>query len=188
VRDLDFEILSGLRNGDKKSFNLLFESYYENLCHYTASILHDHDSAEDIVQDLFADIWIQRNRLNIETSLSSYLYRSVYHATLDYLKHLKVRDRFESVLSLQPPISYDDSMVISEMAKQIENSINQLPEQCRLIFKLSRVENLKYREIAEKLEISENTVDTQIRRALNRLKEDLKDYLVIILFLFHIFF
>lgn len=183
MQNIDFEILSGIKVSDKESFNLLFEVYYEKLCNYAASIMLNHDNAEDIVQDLFATIWIERKTLAIKTSLNSYLYRAVYNASLDYLKHDKVKDRYQKMNTENAQVTYDQSIEFMELVNNLEKSIERLPDQCKTIFRLSRFENLKYREIADKLNISENTVDTQIRRALKKLKEDLKNYLRTTLFI-----
>jgi len=188
VENNDFEILSGIKSGDKTTFGLLFDSYYNKLCSYAVSIIHDSDAAEDIVQDIFAEIWVDRKQLNIKSSFSAYLFRSVYNSCLDHLKHLKVKDRHQRDISFQIPSSFTDSLIFTELLEKMESCIEQLPDQCKRIFKLSRFENLKYREIAELLQISENSVDTQIRRALNKLKNDLKDYLITFLFLFFPFF
>jgi RNA polymerase sigma-70 factor (ECF subfamily) len=183
----DFEIYPGIKDGEKEAFNYLFETYYKSLCRYTFSIIHDHDAAEDLIQDLFAVIWVNRKKLAIRSSFRSYLYQSAYHASLDYLKHAKIKTAFQSNYSEQT-ITFDDSIVIGEMQDKLEKSIERLPDQCKRIFKLSRFENLKYKEIASQLNISEDTVDTQIRRALNKLKSDLKDYLISIFIIFHLFF
>lgn len=188
MEDSDFKILSGIIIGDKSSFDLMFSQYYNKLCNYAATIILDHDVAEDLVQDLFAEIWVTRNKLAIKTSFSAYLYRSIYNSCLDHLKHLKVKDKHESIFPNQNIASFNDSLIFAELLEKLEESIEQLPEQCKKIFRLSRFDNLKYREIAEKLQISENSVDTQIRRALNKLKDDLKEYLITILIIFSLFF
>ncbi len=169
--------MEGLRAGDSKSFDLLFDHYYDKLCNYVASIIRDNDIAEDIVQDLFANLWVNRKKNTVKSSFSSYLFRSAYNASLDYLKQLNVKSRYQAGILEQLP-SFHDSMEFMELLEALEESIEQLPEQCRAIFKLSRFESLKYREIAQKLSVSENTVDTQIRRALKKLREDFKDYLI----------
>ena len=184
----DFEILSGIIGGNKNAFDLLFVQYYSRLCNYATSVIHNCDVAEDLVQDLFAEIWVTRKQLNIKTSFSSYLYRSVYHSCLDHLKHQKIREKHQNNSLLQTPASFNDSLVFAELQEKMDSCIEQLPEQCKKIFKLSRFEKLKYRERAEKLQISENSVDTQIRRALNKLRDELKDYLITILIIFSFLF
>lgn len=188
LENLDFVILSGMKNGEEKAFDLLFEHYYSNLCHYAASVIRDHDAAEDLVQDLFAELWVNHKQITIRSSLYSYLLRSTRNACLDHLKHLKVRDKFQSKATTGLSETVEDNMELAEILHKMDESIEQLPEQCKRIFKLSRFENLKYREIAKLLNISENTVDTQIRRALNKLKNDLSDYLISIFIIFHLFF
>ncbi len=102
MRETDYEILFGIKRGKVKSFDLLLVDYYAQLCNYTANLIHDQITAEDIVQELFADIWVNRNRLTIHTSFSSYLFQSVHHACLDYLKYVKVKERFISDNSTPP--------------------------------------------------------------------------------------
>ena len=188
VDNLDQIIISGLVSGEKKAFDLLFQQNYSNLCHYAESMVHDHDVAEDVVQDLFAELWINRERLAIRSSLRSYLMRSAFNACLDYMKHLKIRKKFRSEVMTGMSLLTEGDVPDTEILKKIESSIDELPEQCRKIFKLSRFDNLKYREIARVLNISENTVDTQIRRALNKLRHDLRDYLISFFFIIHSIF
>ncbi len=184
----DIKILSGIRRGDSKSFDLLFDSYYERLCNYVTSIIQNNEVAEDIVQDLFANIWVNRKKMSVRVSFKSYLFRSSYNASLDYLKRLKVENKYQADISEQSPPSFNDSLEFLELLESMEESIEELPEQCKIIFKLSRFEQLKYKEIAQKLSISENTVDTQIRRALKKLREDFKDYLTLLLLFLRLFF
>ena len=184
----EVEILSGIRRGDSNSFDLLFDNYYDNLCNYVASIIHKDDIAEDIVQELFANMWVNRKKIAIRLSFKSYLFRSAYNASLDYLKHLKIENQYQSGIPENFPPSFNNSMEFMELLESLGKSIEQLPDNCKMIFKLSRFENLKYREIAQKLSISENTVDTQIRRALKKLREDLKDYLVAFFIILKLFF
>ncbi len=188
MSNTDFKILTGIIAGDKNAFDLLFAQYYSRLCNYATSVIHNCDVAEDLVQDLFAEIWVNRKQLKIKTSFNAYLYRSVYHSCLDHLKHQKIREKHQNDSLLQASVSFDDSLVFTELQEKMEFCIEQLPEQCKKIFKLSRFEKLKYREIAEKLQISENSVDTQIRRALNKLRDELKDYLITILIIFSFLF
>lgn len=188
MENQDLIILSGIKNGEQKAFDLLFEHYYASLCHYAASVVHDHDVAEDIVQDLFAELWVNHAQIEIKSSLHSYLMRSTFNACLDHLKHLKVKEKYQSGITPDTSLSLDDSLIFDEILTKLETSIAELPEQCRKIFKLSRYENLKYREIAKILNISENTVDTQIRRALNKLKNDLRDYLITVLVIINFIF
>ncbi len=179
----DSEILSGLQRSDTGYFDLLFENYYDKLCNYVTSIIHNADIAEDLVQDLFATIWVNRKHLYIHSSFKAYLFRAAYNAAIDHSKHLNIISEYQFNISRQTTPSFNDTMEFMELLESLETNIEQLPEKCKEIFKLSRFENLKYREIANKLSISENTVDTQIRRALKKLKEALKDYLIILFFI-----
>ena len=180
--------MSGIINSDPKAFDQLFNSYYNRLCNYASLVIHDSETAEDIVQDLFAGIWVNRKQLLIKSSFNAYLFRSVYNSCLDHLKHQKIKDRHQCLDFSRPVDSFNDSLVFVELLTRIESCIDQLPEQCKKIFRLSRFENLKYKEIAELLNISENSVDTQMRRALNKLKDNLKEYLITIFLIVSMFF
>ncbi len=174
-----------IRQNDSSALDELFDSYYEKLCNYAYSIIRDYTDAEDIVQDLFVAIWLRRHSLVINSSVKAYLFRCVYNACLDYRKHEKVKLKFElqgkaTIESCEFQQSIDDY----DLSEKIEQAIEKLPEKMREIFCLSRFEQLTYAEIAMKLDISVNTVDTQIRRALKNLKKQLNEYIISLFVIF----
>ncbi len=167
-----------IKNGDEKAFELLFHKFYGHLCVYAAKIINDETSAEEIVQDLFVKIWEKREQLSIETSLKNYLFRSVKNLCLNFIQHNKTKNNYtQNVLSeTESNFSDDDNYPEIDLALKIEESINSLPEKRKEIFRLSRQEGLKYHEIAEKLNISIKTVETQMSLAIKSLREKLKKY------------
>ncbi|NJK95632.1 MAG: RNA polymerase sigma-70 factor [Bacteroidales bacterium] len=136
-----------------------------------------------------------RETLHLDTSLKSYLFKSVYNSCLNHIKHQHVKERYVLYFKHHIPTDETGNIITSdypvsqllekELAEIIEQAVNQLPSQCREVFVLSRYKHLKNEEIAQKLNISVNTVRTQISRALARLRESLKDYLPFILFLMY---
>ena len=172
-----------LKAGDIKAFELLYNEQYISLCHYARRFVLDLDTAREIVQDVFVRIWEKKRSLPVEISLKTYLYTSVRNKCLDYLKHLKVEYDFEKMrireLRESGNNSFDtidhplDGLITKELEKAIEDSIENLPEKCREIFKMSRYSGLKYREIAEERNISVKTVETQMSRAIRSLKKEL---------------
>jgi RNA polymerase sigma-70 factor (family 1) len=188
VENPDLEILAGIKKGDEKAFDYLFNIYYDDLCNYAVTIIKDGDLSEDIVQNIMADLWINRQKVSIHSSLRSYLFRSVYNASIDHLRHIRSREKFLSDSVFEDSSSFESTVEYQELTKRINDVIETLPEQCKVIFRLSRFENLKYREIAQKLNISENTVDTQIRRALKKLRESLNDFFEVIILMAVYFF
>jgi RNA polymerase sigma-70 factor (ECF subfamily) len=162
------------------------------LYNYSKQILKDPDAAEEAVEVTFLNLWENRANIVLESSIKSYLFRSVYNNCLNQLKHLLVKERY--VLYFKHHVATDDSgslisndyplsqVIEKELEQVLEKALNSLPPQCREVFLLSRHENFKNDEIAEKLNISVNTVRTQISRALTKLREKLKEYLPILLF------
>jgi len=165
---------------ESEAFDSLFESYYERLCNYAYTLVNGFDIAEDIVQDVFVNIWTRRKRIVIQLTINAYLYKCVYNACLDHQKKNRLQQVFVKSKQDGNSLSLHDSIKDFELPERVDRAIEELPEQCRRIFTMSRQNGLKYHEIAKELNISENTVDTQIRRALKRLREQLKDYLIII--------
>lgn len=181
---LTSNIFEKIKNGDEKAFGHIFDTYYAGLCVFANKYIGDIDAAEDIVQELFIKIWRKREQLNINVSLESYLFQSVNNSCLNQLKHLKIRDNYKKHISYyETDELHHDTLVEEELNLRIYNSIESLPKKCKIIFKLSRFEGLKHKEIAEKRKISIKTVKVQIGKALKVLRHDLQDYLPLLLML-----
>ena len=177
--------IESIKKGDKKAFEFLFNKYYSDLWKYATNLVKDNAYAEDLVMDVFVRFWEEGPRLNIKTSLSNYLYRSVHNHCLNYLtrKHKRfpglnqvIIEQLDSLISLKDSNDPFEGICCSELSKQIDAGINQLPEECRKIFIMSRIEDTPYKDIATRLGISENTVKVQIFRALKKLYKILGDY------------
>jgi RNA polymerase sigma-70 factor, ECF subfamily len=165
-----------LKTGDQKALEMVFRNWYTPLCRFAWTYLNDKDEAEEVVQSVFVQFWEKRGDISIDTSLKSYLYSSVRNASLNVIKHRKVRaDHAKFVTSNAQ--SATQMVQSDELQKRIDAAINKLPEQCRLVFQLSRWEELKYAEIADRLSISVKTVENHIGKALRIMREELKDYL-----------
>lgn len=171
------ELFREIKNGNKSAFEKVFHHYYQNLCVFASKIIQDDDSAEEIVQDLFVKIWEKRHEIEIKTSLKNYLVRSVKNQCLNYIKHNKIREEHaKTILSEKEGVPEKDDFIEIDLLQKIEESINELPKKRQEIFRLSREEGLKYREIAEKLNVSIKTVETQMGLAMKTLREKLKKY------------
>lgn len=178
------EIIGAIREGNERIFEETFRKYYQSLCNYANSILKEMDEAEEVVQNLFLSIWEKRSELEISISLKSYLYRAVHNHCLNRIKHLKVREEYQQYAVNFYDASYESvsqTVMKNELETKIEEAIKKLPEQCRLIFQMSRFEELKYHEIAEQLELSPKTVENQIGKALKILRVELAEYLPLII-------
>lgn len=175
MEDILFE---DIRNGDEEAFNKAFDLYYSRLCFFADHVLRDFDLSRSVVQQVFVDLWIKREKLQID-SLQSYLYQSARNASLDVLKHKKAESRYLSTLEKAESYQITDLMEEAELADRINRAIQHLPEKCREIFILCRFEELKYSEIAVRLNISVKTVEMQIGIALKKMKKELSDYQMI---------
>jgi len=170
-------LFSSLKAGEERAFEKLFRNYYVPLCYYASKILQNDGAAEEIVQDFFLRLWEKRADIEIETSLKNYFFRSVKNLCLNQIKHENVKiQHVKSVISEAESTEYSDHFQEVNLQKDIEKSIAALPEKRREIFRLSREEGLKYREIADKLNISIKTVEAQMGLAIKTLRDRLKKY------------
>lgn len=156
-------------NDDYSAFEKIFHSSYRYLCYYSSQLVVCRQTAEEIVDDVFCNLWRNRKKIQVSCSFRAYLITSIRNRSLDSLRKTKgvrvyVLDHAHSVECKQSIAS--DSLIYEELSSHIDQAIENLPEQCRLIFRLSREHDLSYKDIARKLNISVKTVDTQIGRAL----------------------
>ncbi len=180
----DNQLLETLKAGDITAFEMLFRTYYQPLCNYAYTFVQDHDDAEEIVQATFLQVWEKREVLEIRTGVKPYLYAMVRNACLNVIKHEKVKQQHvaaEMAMGERSVESVSRTVMASELESRIHGAMESLPEQCRLVFKLSRFEELKYSEIAEQLNISIKTVENHMGKALRIMREQLKDYLPLLL-------
>ena len=180
----DTELLGLLMEGDEMAFEQVFKSHFKALHAYALTILKDQEAAEEIVQSLFLRLWEKKESLGIQNSLKAYLYRSVYNDSLNYLKHQKVKQKYQNHMVYRMKNETDNAanrVQLSELETQLQKALTQLPEQCRTIFQLSRFEELKYQEIADRLHLSVKTVENQMGKALKLLRLKLVDFLPLVL-------
>jgi RNA polymerase sigma-70 factor (ECF subfamily) len=165
-----------------QAFEKVFTDWFGHLYAYAMSVVKDEETAEEVVQKVFCRIWEKRERLEVHTSLKAYLYGSVYHECMDWLRHRKrVEAHRRQIMRHDSQASREsaaDKVELRELEKKLQQAINELPDQCRAIFCLSRYGELGYKEIAGQLGISVKTVEAQISKALKRLRKKLADFLV----------
>ena len=179
----ELDIVKGLNNSDERVIRLLFDEYYEYLCKSIYRVVPDASVAEDIVQEVFMELWKKRESIQITTSVKAYLRRSALNRALNYLRKNKVRFEEEDQI---PDMGSQDAggqtnLEVMELKDRIHAIIDELPERCRMIFGMSRFEEMSYKEIAEALDISVKTVENQMGKALKFLRKELKNYLHILL-------
>lgn len=177
--------LEGIKKGEKRAFKWLFERYYVFLCLIAEQITRSPSDAEEIVSDVFLKVWNNRECLQISSSLKSYLIKAVQNTSFNYLEKNATRKNHSLDAIPYELLVWNHDYPLGrlyeqEIIQRLEGGISLLPENCREIFLLSRSNDLSYSEIAEKLGISVNTVKTQMKIAIARLRETLKDYLQLI--------
>jgi RNA polymerase sigma-70 factor (ECF subfamily) len=171
---------------DEAGFEVLFKTHYKELHTYAFSLIRDWDMAEEIVQALFLKVWEKNEWLNIRTSVRSYLYKSVYHDSLNFMRREKVHLRYQNLTAHSLKNETDDAagkLKLSEVESHLKQALNKLPEKCHAIFHLSRFEEMKYKEIAIRLNISIKTVETQMVKALRILRHEMQEFLPLIIIL-----
>ena len=177
----DSVVVTALNAGDEKMFEQVFRHYYGMLCSYANSFVNDADDAEDVVQQVMITIWEKRNSMQITSSLKSYLFRSVHNASLNRIRQKNTVNAFTEDRSHTQETFHENTsghITGKELNQQIGRAIDSLPDQCRMVFKLSRFENMKYAEIASHLNISVKTVENHMGKALKLLRAQLSDFLV----------
>lgn len=164
------------------AYEQLFDRWYEPLCRYAFTILRDMDDAEDVVQKTFCKLWDQRENLSIKSSINSYLYRIVHNESLNTV-HQKTSHQEHNLNYISMMNEVDDSVVETITANDLQLSIDKalatLPPQCRRVFEMSRMDQLSYSEIAKELNISTNTVENHVSKALKILRVELKEFLLL---------
>jgi RNA polymerase sigma-70 factor (ECF subfamily) len=177
-------IIHEILAGSEKAFEQLFRKHYSSLCGYAAKYVWDLDQAEEIVQDLFYNLWNKKNNLSIDLSIEAYLFRAVRNACLNYLKHQKVRQQHADSVKRNPLSDFTekgDPVETLELQNKIDEVVDALPPERKKIFQMNRFEGLKYKEIADQLGLSVKTVEAQMGKALKTLRENLADYLVMLI-------
>ncbi|MGZ5135440.1 MAG: RNA polymerase sigma-70 factor [Flavitalea sp.] len=174
------EVIPIAFNGEGATFEMLFKAHFRRLYAYAYTIVKEEMAAEEMVQNVFFKIWEKHAGRDIAFPALAYLYKSVYHESLNYLKHQKVKAAYQSHTIHHMKNETDHAskkVMLSELEQQINKALNELPEQCRTIFQMSRFEELKYQEIADRLGLSIKTIENQMGKALKILRVKLVDYL-----------
>ena len=168
-----------IKEGNLKKFEEIFKEFYPQLCLYALRFVKTKDLSEEIVQNLFCQIWENRTDLNIHTSFKAYLYRSTYHNALQILRKAGSHNKYtEYIKHHTKDYDYSTNIVEEEEVNQIvKQTLIDLPQRCSIIFKMSRFEGLKYQEIAQQLSISIKTVESNMGKALKAFRHNLKDYM-----------
>jgi RNA polymerase sigma-70 factor (ECF subfamily) len=168
------EILERLRNDDDQALDAIFHQYYDMLLNTAWRIVREEEAAKDLAQDVLAEIWIRRHKLNIQSTLGGYLRRATTNRSLDYLeKHKRMVFTGDEDARENQSTQYDTPEYTGDtlqLEQKLQLAIDNLPDKCRLVFVMNRFEAMSYRSIADQLQISVKTVEAQVSKALRILR------------------
>jgi RNA polymerase sigma-70 factor (ECF subfamily) len=177
------ELISLLQQDKLGAFREIYTRYWKVLYAEAYQRLKSKELSEEIVQELFTAVWHKRYAINVKTTLGGYLYSSVSNLVIDYYRKELVRLKYKESLKVvysEADTSTEDAIMLKDMMQSIESEVNQLPDKCRSVYELSRIENKTNKEIAQYLGISEKTVENHLTKALKRLRLNLGHYIVLI--------
>lgn len=183
---LDFDLCwQNIQRGDESTFENVYKATFSSLVYYANEITRQPQLSEEVVQDVFSKIWQNRSELHVKGSFKAYLFQSVHNLSLNAIRHKKTNKESVNLLSSETTWkfisdTYDlndnliERIISDETELIIEHIVEELPEQCRKVFIMSRFESLKNKEIEAQLGLTENTVKTHIYRALQKIAFALK--------------
>lgn len=171
IKTEDVELMGRMRSGDDIALKLIYKKYWNQLYSSAFNILRDQQACEDIIQDIFINLWNKREQIEIKVSLKSYLFASTRYEVYRQVRYGSVReDIFENVHErLQTPSEYGN-IEHRELLSQINSIVDKLSAKCKVVYKLSREEQLSHKEIASQLDISTKTVENHLNKALRQLR------------------
>ena len=172
-------LIKKLKEGDIRALEVIFNQHYANLCRYLLLLFKNQLLVENIAQDIFVYIWENRQQIEIKTSLESYLYSAGRYKAINQIRNVSKRNSINKSIANESPIedkSSDSNLELKELEQIIENAIQTLPDRCQKIFRLSREEDMSYKEIAIIMNVSVNTVENQMGIALKKLRTVLRPF------------
>ncbi|HYQ57608.1 MAG TPA: RNA polymerase sigma-70 factor [Draconibacterium sp.] len=190
LKDDEQFIFKRMAEGDKKAFHYFFEKYYDDICNFINFYVRNYKASEGIAQDIFIYFWEKRDKIEIQTSVKAYLLKASKNKSLNHLRDERSKLTIHQKLATTPKyksITPSDLLESEQLRGILDKAQDNLPEKCREIFKMAKEDNLKYQEIALKLNISVKTVENQMGIAFKKLRSYLEPYHNEILFIFLIF-
>jgi len=174
LRIEDIELMDRIRSGDETALKLIYKKYWNQLFSSAFNVLHDQHVSEDIIQEIFINLWNKREIIEIRVSLKSYLFASTRYEVYRQVRFSSVReDIFENIFERMESPSEYGNIEHRELLSQISSIVDNLSEKCKVVYKLSREEQLSHKEIASQLHISPKTVENHISKALHQLRVSL---------------
>lgn len=180
-----------IQSDSEQTVKRLFDEHFHHLALSAFRYLNDYDQAKDIVQDVFVKVWQNFEQVRQMSDLKGYLYQAVRNSSMNFLKHVKVREKYVvdfEKSGFSATKSHEDSLTEEDTKIRVHQAVNKLPDHWREAFVHSKYDNLKYHEIACEMNISQKTVEKYISKALHFLRKELKDVLLTCIFILELFF
>jgi RNA polymerase sigma-70 factor (ECF subfamily) len=178
----DALLVEKIRKDDKLAFSILFTRYYSDLVRFSSAMTCDKAAAEEIVQELFIRFWENRKDLSSIQSIKSYFLRSVQNRSIDWLRHESIKNSYLAMLMQHPAVIHNDTenyLLFSDLESKMQAALEKIPEEYAVVFRKSRLESLKYEEIAKSMGISVRSVEERISRAVRLLRLQLRDFIAL---------
>ncbi|MDD7885099.1 RNA polymerase sigma factor [Flavivirga sp. 57AJ16] len=185
----DLELLQKIKNDDRAAFDMLFKKYYKLLVRYIKSLSHNINVAEDVVQQVFMNLWINRHELNIDKTVKGYLYWVSYTSYIDQYRKIKRRQNLLDDIKAQAlrDSIMEDTEMLDNRIKKLKKLIDSLPPVCKKVLELNKLDGLKYNEIAERLNISKKTVESHMSSAFKKIRKGFDNDKLIMFFIRNVF-
>ncbi|SEM15351.1 RNA polymerase sigma-70 factor, ECF subfamily [Olivibacter domesticus] len=186
----DIDIFQKLKSGDIKAFEQIYDKYWSKLFDQAHRRLADEEIVKEFIQDLFTELWLNKGKIEIHTSLSSYLQQSLKFKIFNHYKSQQVQERYKEFVNIQASLRSGNSnqteehLNYTDLHQALKKCIEKLPKQAQRVYKLKQEDGLTYPEIAALLQISISTVEKHIIRALKTIREELKYFFLLLFFIF----
>ncbi len=170
-------LISELKNGSEEAFDCIFRRYYKGLCAYATNYVYDLDKSQSLVQDCFVKLWDNRSGVESIKSLPAYMSTMVRNRCIDHIRQVRSLEKLHEKLEMEVfEVNAENTLLSREFEEILVNAISTLPKKSKMAFEYSRFENLTYKEIAVKMNISSKAVEALLSRALRLLRKDLQPY------------
>jgi len=183
-------IIQKFKGGDAAAFDTIYNKYSKKLYNFAYGLLKDHDSASEMVQEVFVTLWEKRNQVDVKFNFENYIFTITYNSIRKFFRQRSMEGKVKDFLFKNSPeiiSNTDASIIYNELAEIANKTIENLPPRRKTVYKLSRQEGLSIKEIASRLDISPRTAETQLAKALKYLKEELQTLSLLTLLFYFLF-
>lgn len=183
-------LIGRLKAGDMIAFDVIYQEYSKRLYAFAFGLLKDHDQSEELVQDVFVTLWEKREQINTDFQFEHYLFTICYNSVRKFFRRKKLENKVKDYLIKNTPESIpvtSDTVIYNELMDFVDRTVDKLPAKRKAVFKLSRQEGMKIKEIAEKLNISSRTAETHLTKALKFIKMEMEKVSILSLLYFFLF-